>query len=458
MRRGCFEDLPSLSRIAAVIFGLVFSLACADGGRPDHVVLISIDGFRPDFYQDTTWPAPMIQQMAQEGAQVKAVRGVFPSVTYPSHTSMITGASPRRHGIYYNTPFEPGGQSGRWYWHTSAIRVPTLWHAVREAGLKSASISWPVSVGGPIDWNIPEFWSLEPDVPALDAIRSVTHPPELFEEVQREATGPFTDSDFEDRLLRDDRIGIAAAYLLEQYRPSLLTVHLIAVDHFQHESGRDAPMVRRALSTADQAVRHIVEAAERSGIQGRTAFIVTGDHGFVDRDKLVAPNVWLVEAGMMEARHDRGDWRAAFHRTGGSVFLHLRHPEDGEAVAQVRALLTRLPEDTQRLFRVIERDELDRLGADPAVPLALSAVPGTSFSASFRPPAIREAEGGNHGHFPDLPQVHTGLIGWGSGFRSGEVVSSTEIADLAPLIAELLGIPFEAPDGISPRSLLAVQN
>ncbi len=50
----------------------------------------------------------------------------------------------------------------------------------------------------------------------------------------REATGPFTDADFEDRLLRDDRIGVAAAYLLEQYRPSLLTVHLIAVDYFQH--------------------------------------------------------------------------------------------------------------------------------------------------------------------------------------------------------------------------------
>ena len=160
----------------------------------------------------------------------------------------------------------------------------------------------------------------------------------------------------------------------------------------------------------------------------------------------------------MEAQRDRGDWRAAFHRTGGSVFLHLRHPEDREAVVEVRALLARLPSDTQHLFRVIERDELDRIGADPAVPLALSAVPGTSFSASFRPPAVREAEGGNHGHFPDLPQVHTGFVGWGKGFRSGAVVSTMGIEDVAPLISELLGIPFEAPDGVSPKSLLAVQD
>ncbi len=454
----CFENLSLVARITGVLFGLVLSLACADSRHPDHVVLISIDGFRPDFYQDTTWPAPMIQQLAQEGAQARAVRGVFPSVTYPSHTTMITGAIPRRHGIYYNTPFEPEGQTGRWYWHASAIRVPTLWDAVREAGLKSASLGWPVSVGAPIAWNIPEFWSLERDVPALDAIRSATRPLELFAEVEREATGPFTDSDFEDRLLRDDRIGVAAAYLLEQYRPALLTVHLIAVDHFQHESGRDAPMVRRAVATVDRAVRYVVEAAQRSGIQSRTAFIVTGDHGFVDVDTLVAPNVWLVEAGMMEAQRDRGDWRAAFHRTGGSVFLHLRDPEDQEAVSEVRALLARLPGDTQRLFRMIERDELDRIGADPAVPLALSALPGTSFSASFRPPAVREAEGGNHGHFPDLPQVHTGFVGWGIGFRSGAIVSSMGMADLAPLISELLEIPFEAPDGVIPTSLLAAQN
>ena len=276
--------------------------------------------------------------------------------------------------------------------------------------------------------------------------------------MEREATGPFTISDFKDRLLRDDRIGVAAAYLLEQYRPALLTVHLTAVDYFQHQSGRDDPMVRLAVATADRAVRSVVEAAQRSGIQSRTAFIVTGDHGFVDVDTLVAPNVWLVEAGMMEVLRDQGNWRAAFHRTGGSVFLHLRNPEDREAVLEVRALLARLPSDTQRLFRVIERDELVRIGADPEVPLALSAVPGTSFSASFRPPAVRETEGGNHGHFPDLPQIHAGFIGWGVGFRSGAIVSSMGMADLAPLISELLGIPFEAPDGVSPTSLLTVQN
>ena len=95
----------------------------------DHVVLISIDGFRPDFYLDKTWPAPTIQQFAAEGVHALGARGVFPSVTYPSHTTLITGALPIRHGIYYNSPFEPGGQTGRWYWEESLIQSETLWDA-----------------------------------------------------------------------------------------------------------------------------------------------------------------------------------------------------------------------------------------------------------------------------------------------------------------------------------------
>lgn len=126
--------------------------------RPSqHVILISIDGFRPDFYQDPSWPAPNLQEMAKYGAKAEGVTGVFPSVTYPSHTTVITGRKPAAHGIFYNSPFEPNGQTGSWYWESQKIQVPTLWDAVRANGLKSASFIWPVSVDAPIDYNLPEF-------------------------------------------------------------------------------------------------------------------------------------------------------------------------------------------------------------------------------------------------------------------------------------------------------------
>ena len=135
-------------------------LPAEDAPLADHVVLISIDGLRPQFYLDSTWPAPMIQQMREEGAHARAARGIFPSVTYPTHTTILTGSLPSRHRVDYNSPFEPGGSTGRWYWQAGAIQVPTLWDAIRSAGLSSANVSWPVSVGAPVDWNLPEIWSL----------------------------------------------------------------------------------------------------------------------------------------------------------------------------------------------------------------------------------------------------------------------------------------------------------
>lgn len=421
-----------------------------------HVVLVSVDGLRPEFYLDQSWPAPMMQQMAREGAHARAVRGVVPTVTYPAHTTMITGALPSRHGIYYNTPFEPGGQTGRWYWEAEAIQVTTLWELAREAGLTTASVSWPVTVGAPIDYNLPEVWSLDRQEDPVQVIRRHAHPPGLLEEIEREATGRLSAANFAiQHLTRDDRAGAAAAYLLETYRPALLAVHLVGTDQVQHRLGREGGMVRRAVAAADRAISQMVEAAERAGILGQTAFVITGDHGFVDIHTQIAPNVALVEAGLLEPAPDRGRWRAVFHTSGGSAFLHLADPADGQVVERVRDLLSSLSPGVRRLFRLVEREELERLGADPRVPLALAALPGILFHPASTGSTLRAGSGGTHGFFPEFPEIHTGFVGWGAGFKPGAVAPLLGLEDMAPLVAALLGLSWEAPDGILPRGLLA---
>ncbi|MGQ0814994.1 MAG: alkaline phosphatase family protein [Gemmatimonadota bacterium] len=62
----------------------------------EHVVLVSMDAFRPEFCQDETWPAPTLQQLAWEGAYATSVHSVFPALTYPAHTTIVTGALPAR--------------------------------------------------------------------------------------------------------------------------------------------------------------------------------------------------------------------------------------------------------------------------------------------------------------------------------------------------------------------------
>ncbi len=437
--------------VIAIFCALAAAAAVPLNAQPsaEHVVLISIDGLRPEFYVDKAWPAPMIQQMAEEGVHAAGVQGVFPSVTYPSHTTIITGALPSRHGIYYNTPFEPEGQTGRWNWEESLIQIPTLWDALRQAGRETANLTWPVSVGAPIDRNIPEVWPLDPETDPMDFLRRATRPEGLWEELEREASGRLKLENFNiEHMTRDDRAGDIAAYLLETYRPALLTVHLLATDHFQHEEGREGRAVRRAVATVDRAISQIVEAAERAGILETTAFIVTGDHGFMARHTTLAPNIWLVEAALMEPRRDRGQWRAAFHTTGGAAFLHLRDPEDQRGLERVREILSSAPPEIRKLFRVVERDELDRIGADPRSPLALASRPGIVFSSSNTGSLVRSTRGGTHGFWPEYPQMLTGFVGWGAGFNPGARIPRMGLEDIAPIIAHLLELEFEAPDGV----------
>lgn len=451
-----------MSRVSSFLIVSLCTLlitACppsANGRATDHVVLISLDGLRPEFYLDESWPAPMLQQMQREGAWAGVVESVFPSVTYPAHTTILTGLPPAEHGIFYNSPFESEGQSGRWYWEESSITAPTLWDAAQATGLKTASVFWPVSVGAPVDWNVPEIWPLEADEEFVGPARKASTPPDLLEELEREATGRLSPVNFSfGRLSLDDKSSEMAAYLLATYKPNLLTLHLIGVDYFQHEQGREGDMVRRAVAALDRCISRIVDAAEQARIRERTTFLVTGDHGFVDLHTEVAPNVWLVEAGLMEARPDRGNWRATVHTTSAAGFVFLADGDDHETLEQVRRVFAAQPEEIRALFTILDRDDLERLGTAPDAALGLAPAPGAYITSDYEPPAIRLADGASHGFLPDLPETYTGFVAWGAGIRRGGSVPMMRLEQIAPLVSRLLALDLETATAALPAELLA---
>lgn len=415
----------------------------------DHVVLISVDGFRPEFYKEAQWPAPNLKMMKEKGVYASGVRGVFPSVTYPSHTTMITGAMPARHGIFYNIPFEPEGQTGRWYWESKDITTETLWDAVHEKGGKSASFIWPVSVGAPVDYNIPEVWSLDGEYGRIEPMRDNESPKGLLKELEENVLGQMNEKTFNgDYLNREDRTGEMAAYVLEKYKPQLTTVHLIATDHFQHEQGREGEKVHLAIAAIDRAIGKIIEAADRAGILDRTTIIVTGDHGFVDINSALSPNIWLSELGLIEDKKDRGNWKAAFHTAGASAFLHLKDKGDIKTLKQIHEKLASLPQKYKKLFRVVDRKELDSIGADPNAAFALAPVPGIAISDSASGPILTARKGGTHGYFPDFYQIETGFVAWGAGIAQGKEIQTMGLEDIAPVVSKLLELDFEAKDGV----------
>jgi len=104
--------------------------AANDPANAPLVMLISVDGMKPEAVIDAQRHAlkvPNLRAFMADGAYAQGVRGVLPTLTYPSHTTLLTGASPAKHGIFDNTTFDPKLLNQRgWYWYAEDIKVPTL--------------------------------------------------------------------------------------------------------------------------------------------------------------------------------------------------------------------------------------------------------------------------------------------------------------------------------------------
>ncbi|MGJ3233738.1 alkaline phosphatase family protein [Marivirga sp.] len=435
-----------INKITILFLSIFISFSAL--GQKQQVILISIDGLRPDFYLNENWPAPVIQYMAKNGTHAKAVKGVFPSVTYPSHTTIISGMPPSEHGIYYNTPFEPDGATGKWYWEYENIKTPTLFSLSKEAGLTTAAISWPVTVGAPIDYNIPEVWSIKEGEDRFAPMKKNATPKGFMDEIEIHATGKITNNNFGNQgyFAREGKFASAASYIYEKYNPDLLAVHLLSADHFQHTDGREGYMPKRAVSAVDAAIGQILETVERLGKLENTTFIITGDHGFVDIHSIMAPNVLLRENGLIN--EDGTEWKAKFHSSGASAFLHLKNPKDTKSIEKVKALFNALPESQQKLFRIVEKEELKKIGADPQAVLAIAPNEGINMTSKIEGELLRKGSGGTHGFFPEYENIYTGFIAFGGKANEKTVLKEMYLTDVAPVIAKILGLQLQNTKGI----------
>jgi len=438
-------------RLTFLFLSLLFVRGFAIGQPARHVVLISIDGMRPEFYLDSLWPTPNLQHLARQGAYALHMKSVFPSYTYPSHSSMVTGAYPALHEVCYNAPFAPLGSDGRWNWETSNIKARTIWDAAKEAGLTTAIVEWPVSVGAPVTWNIPEIWAVKDPGDRITETRKYSTPG-LVEEIEKNATGVLTkDNMNEEYLSLDENSGRMAAYIFQKYKPNILAVHFAGVDGMEHEQGRYGYKVKAAVGAADRAIGGILEAIERAGLKDSTTVLIVGDHGFMDMRTVIRPNIWLAQEGVWKTG---ADWGAKFQPAGGSAFLYLQHPKDTQVVDRVRKILGRLPDSLRNKFRVVEKPELIKMGADKNAFMALAAIPGVVFGGGTEGSVTAEVKGGHHGYDPNLPEMYTGFISAGARIREGTVIQELTVVDIAPLVMSLFGVDFKAPSGVLPPNLI----
>ena len=139
-----------------------------------HVILVSIDGFAAFHLADAAVDLPNIRALAAAGTPAASSESVFPSVTHPSHTTLTTGVTPRRHGVVENTVTDR--RTGRRFHITNlprreSIRVPTLFDALHGAGLRTAAFFWPeTKEDASIDDNVAEVFREAGGGPDPDAV------------------------------------------------------------------------------------------------------------------------------------------------------------------------------------------------------------------------------------------------------------------------------------------------
>jgi predicted AlkP superfamily pyrophosphatase or phosphodiesterase len=422
---------------------------CAKEPATGQVILISVDGMTPAEYEQADahgLKIPNIRELMSAGCASPGMMGVFPASTYPSHTSMITGQPPAIHGVVSNTPMDPFNlEFGGWYYYAEKIQTPTLWKALHNAHLKTAAVSWPVTVGAEVDYLLPEYRPVRTEED--DALMRVLSTPGLFREMQQENKTA--------RPMSDDWRTDAAIAILRTRHPSLLALHLSDLDEVQHKYGPHTPESHAELERIDGEIGKIRSSVGDSGRAGETTWILVSDHGFLPVTKLFHPLIALREAGLIttDQKERLTSWKIYQRNLTGSVFFEAKDPADHASIERATEVLQALATDPANgIAHVYTPGEVKALGADPMAFLAMDPVKGFGFGNNLFGPKVTESTSkGAHGYNPEVPEMHPSFILSGAGVEKCNSLGGVRIEDVGPTAAALLGATIPEAQGEDAR-------
>ncbi len=429
--------------IAALIGG---AAAVNSQAPPPRLLMISVDGLMPRSYT-TSAPAsiPNIRALMARGSWASGVQGVLPSVTYPSHTTLITGVPPRDHGILDNGVFDPEGR-GRNAWMDFAgdIKVPTLVGAAMSAGLRTAVVQWPVSVGMRADAIVPRFF-LDGHPRSLSMIKALSTP-HLLDSFEAARGRPI------EWPLNDDHKVEIASWLLRTQQPQLMLIHLVENDWYHHSHGPGSLEALAAMSAADTRIGRLLGALDQAGLTRGTYVALVSDHGFLPTTTLVQPNTVFAAEGLLTLSGDPGerqaparDWQAYFWGSGGTGFVYLKDAANAAVAQRVWKLLESLAGDRANgIERLWRQDEIRRHGGPPDAVFGVSMREGfyaAGGADALRKPSTSKA---GHGYDPANSAMNSSFIIAGPGIPSGHDLGVLRMTQIAPTLARLLGF------GLSP--------
>ena len=445
------------SNVAALITASLIPWVLAQADATDrHVVLISIDGFAGYLVDDPKVPLPNIRRLAEEGCIVEGGMTVSdPSVTWPNHTTLVTGLKPGRHGVLANGVLVRGGvgvpvkiDSNRD--QIDLVRVPTIADVAHAAGLRTAEVIWPCTR------NSKSFDDQFPDVPnSLD----YTTPRLRTELIEKGFLRDESQASFRSvSVVGLDYVWTeAACHLIRQRKPHLTLVHLLNNDATHHRRGAQTQDGYTANAYADMCVGRILDAIDDAGIRETTTVILVADHGFTLTPKAIRPNVVLRKAGLLTL--DGGELtEAQVHVVpeGGVGYVYCTNPA---TASQRAAFVQKLLLGQEGVADFLLPDRFNEVGfphprENNQVPDAIVvAKDGYGVSGNMTGETLvttyQEARTalGSHGFLAKSPKMKAMCILSGVGIRPGGKIQGVDNTAVAPTIAKLLGLKYDYAEG-----------
>lgn len=422
--------------------------------KRNKLVVISLDsmGFRD--LNELRDLVPNLAQLIEKGTWVKKVQGIFPTLTYPSHTSIITGQYPAVHGVVNNTKLQPRRLSPDWYWYRKDVKATPLYDVAREAGMTTAAFLWPVTAGSKIDYNLAEIFpnriwtnqvmvSLKASSPWF--LMQMNH---RYGKLRHGIKQPWL----------DDFITACAVDTLKNKQPDLTLIHLVDMDSMRHRYGVRSDEAKAALQRLDGRVARLIRATKDAGTYDQTNFVILGDHYQINVDKMIHLNQLFAKQGWLTPVDGKttykGNWRVTAKTCDGETYVYTLGNVDLGKVKQVIA-------GVEGVEHIYDGAEAVKLGADPKCAFLVEAKPGYYFTDEVNRPAVVEKVDpaslgthdryhGVHGYGPNQPNYFTTAIFAGPDVREGATVEGAHLVDEGPTFAALLGLKYPAPTAGQP--------
>jgi predicted AlkP superfamily pyrophosphatase or phosphodiesterase len=435
-------------RLAALVIAVACPLVAQSSHQP--VLMISVDGMRPDYVthaDEHHLKIPTLRRVLASGTHAEGVNGVMPTITYPSHTTLVTGVSPAEHGILSNGMYDSDHTlDGAWYWYADRVKVPTLWTAAKDAGLHTASVSWPVTVdSAAIDYNLPEYWRGKlGDIANVDdqlLMNAVSRPDGEVKRIAARSGKPYMNGN-DTTLDGDETRTIYSLDILKQHRPEFMTIHLSSLDEEEHLHGPFSDEANHDLEGIDGMIDRLMKQELEN--YPNAVIAIVSDHGFAHVEHAVNLFIPFIKAGLIKTEDDKiVSWQAQPWATGCVMPIMLHDAADAATSAKVKTLLDKLAaQPAYGIEAVLGREQIAAAGGFPNAAYLVSFKIGYCTGTNLSGPVVVDSPlKGAHGYnIATVPEMRSSFFITGEGIAPAKNLGIVDMRQIAPTLAGILGV------------------